>query len=320
MIINKWTYIVQVIHNPTMDKDNLKKIFCTILVVVVAATIGLLASSFKSLGYEEVGIKYDTVTMNLHTEPSYEGLHIGPPGFYFIKFPNVAETIKHDMDCLNKDGVIIKLDINYQYTIKPDYLNQAIKEFKDHETYNDLLRFLGESAIIDACRDYNVSMFQSQRGGFQDMVYKHLKPTFEDVSANLMAVQVNSIWLPSDYEHSVDRMGAAQAEISVALNERPSKLTQANTVEEEAKISAEIAIDKAYSTAKILITQAKANADAILTEFKNEADSYAFLKSEEGLGLDTKSFLAYMSVRALEESDNPVQISMDAPAKTNFFD
>ena len=40
-----------------------------------------------------VGIKYDTVQKKLDDSTEREGLHTGPPGFEFIKFPSVYKSL-----------------------------------------------------------------------------------------------------------------------------------------------------------------------------------------------------------------------------------
>ena len=39
-----------------------------------------------------VGIKYDTISKIVGEDPMLEGLHTGPPGFMFVKFPSVFDT------------------------------------------------------------------------------------------------------------------------------------------------------------------------------------------------------------------------------------
>ena len=40
-----------------------------------------------------VGIAYDTINKDLGTETKTEGLHNGPPGFEFIIFPSVYNSL-----------------------------------------------------------------------------------------------------------------------------------------------------------------------------------------------------------------------------------
>ena len=44
--------------------------------------------------YLLAGVKYDNVAKVLENKTTYEGLHNGPPGFYFIIFPSVFETLE----------------------------------------------------------------------------------------------------------------------------------------------------------------------------------------------------------------------------------
>ena len=39
-----------------------------------------------------VGIKYDTISKIVGEDPMLEGLHTGPPGFMFVKFPSIFDT------------------------------------------------------------------------------------------------------------------------------------------------------------------------------------------------------------------------------------
>jgi hypothetical protein len=65
-----------------------------------------------------------------------------------------------------------------------------------------------------------------------------------------------------------------------------------------------------------MFSRATADAKAILNEYKKEAESYKNLK--EANGLDNAGFLAYMGIRAISNAKNPVQVGMDAPAKTSY--
>ena len=49
-----------------------------------------------------MGIKYDNIAKKLSNQVLGEGLHFGPPGFYFIVFPSVYQTMEF------KDITVIK--------------------------------------------------------------------------------------------------------------------------------------------------------------------------------------------------------------------
>ena len=47
--------------------------------------------------------------------------------------------------CLNKDGVQIKLSISYQYRIRPKDLKSIVLQFKDYDGFQEILRPLGNT-------------------------------------------------------------------------------------------------------------------------------------------------------------------------------
>lgn len=62
--------------------------------VVGIIIVVLLSLSFKKLASNELGLAYDNIAKKLGSEVQYEGLHNGPPGFSFIIFPSVYETME----------------------------------------------------------------------------------------------------------------------------------------------------------------------------------------------------------------------------------
>jgi regulator of protease activity HflC (stomatin/prohibitin superfamily) len=72
---------------------------------------------------------------------------------------------------------------------------------------------------------------------------------------DFLSFQVNNIARPSQYETAVKNKEAAKQNIDVALQERPRKLTEAQTKKKEAAAQANITIEKAESNARILLTK-----------------------------------------------------------------
>ena len=70
-----------------------------------------------------------------------EGLHVGTPGYEFIKFPKVFKTISFGtLKCLNKDGLTIKLSVQFQYKVNEKKIKSLILQFKNHARYVNVLR------------------------------------------------------------------------------------------------------------------------------------------------------------------------------------
>ncbi len=62
--------------------------------VIGLLVIILISVSLRKLASNELGISYDNIAKKLGNAVQYEGLHTGPPGFSFIIFPSVYETME----------------------------------------------------------------------------------------------------------------------------------------------------------------------------------------------------------------------------------
>ena len=87
-----------------------------------------------------VGLAYNIHQKKLATEVMREGLHAGSPGYRFIIFPSVFQSISYvDVKCLNKEGIEIELDVQLQYRARPKHLLEIVLQFKDKENYVKIL-------------------------------------------------------------------------------------------------------------------------------------------------------------------------------------
>ena len=88
-----------------------------------------------------VGVAYNIHEKKLSSEVKREGLHSGPPGYHFIIFPSVFQSISFEkLECLNKDGIEIELNVQFQYRARPKQLRDIILQFKDKDSYLKLLK------------------------------------------------------------------------------------------------------------------------------------------------------------------------------------
>lgn len=287
------------------------------ILAVLVLIISVIVVSLKKLNSSEVAIQYNNFYKTLKDEPYYEGLYLGPPGYDFIRFSSVFQTMSYpNTMCLNKDGVTIHISASFQYRVRPANLKYIIEQFKDEDGYNRVLRHTGASAIHDSCSRFNTSQFQAERGKFQEDLTSRLVDKFETLSCDVTDLQVNNIERPRAYENAIKAKESAREDIEVARNERPQRLTEAQTIKLEAQTEAEIILNEANSEAKIILKRATADGKGILDQYMKEADSYKELK--ETNSLDNKGFLAYMGIRAISNAKNPVHIGMKAPAQSSY--
>jgi len=287
---------------------------CAFVVGIVIMSIALIATSLRKLKSDEVGVAYDTYQKKLASTTQKAGLHNGPPGFKFIKFPSVFKSLSFDKEeCLNKEGVEIELVIEFQYRARPQKLRDIIMEFKDHDNYVKILKFLARASIYDACSKFNTSEFQTRRSFFQEVVYTTMVKRFATVNADITDLQVSNIKRPSEYETVVRNKESAKENINIARNERPRALIEAETAKEEAVTQGRISVQKATSNSRVTLSKAEAEATSILSALKAEAEAYANIMRSQGLSAD--GLLSYLGVRVLADNNNTVNIGFPAPAK-----
>ncbi|KAK2161955.1 hypothetical protein LSH36_107g08004 [Paralvinella palmiformis] len=302
----------------------------SVVLAVVVLVIALVLTSVKKIDSAQVGLFYNNFNKELREEPNSEGLYFGLPGFQFIIFTSVFKTMSYPdlvppidgvcvmltFQCLNKDGVTIRINISFQYRVKAANLKSVVDQFKDEVGYDKILRYIGSSAVHDSCSRFNTSQFQAERGRFQEDLTLRLVDKLQVLHCDITDLQVNNIQRPYRYDNSIQAKESSREDIEVARNERPQKLTEAGTTKLEAETEAEIILNNAKSQARIMLTRAITDAKAILDEYTKEADSYRALK--EANNLDTQGFLAYMGIRAISNAKNPVRIGMKAPAKSSY--
>ena len=121
------------------------------LLVIVAIIIGLVASSLKKLSTEEAGLQYDIHLHKLKDQVYEAGLHLGPPGYRFIVFPRVYQTLSfHNVRCLNEDGLEIEVSMQFQYLaqLNGKSLKKLVMEHENHERYKRVIQDTAEEVHI----------------------------------------------------------------------------------------------------------------------------------------------------------------------------
>lgn len=287
-------------------------IACTVAIPVFI--IGMVVSSLGRLQTHEVGVIYDTIWKKLGDEVFNEGLHLGPPGFQWIIFPSIFKSIQFsDVTAISKDGASIKLDISYQYRVRPQKLRTIITQFQDHGTFRTFLEVIGEAVVQDSVAYFNTSQLMSSRAEFQDKVRSEIRQQHGRMNCDVADIQVENIRLPSVYESSVRDKEAARENIEVARSEEPRLITQALTDKRESETEASITLNKAATNSRIHLTEAGRKADSIGHQFLKDTESLVNIKDD--LGLTTSSLISYMTSRAIAANQHSVYIGLPAPAK-----
>ena len=92
---------------------------------------------------------------------------------------------------------------------------------------------------------------------------------------------------------------------------------QAKAEKEEAVTQAKITVQRAESEARVILSKAQAEADSIKAAFDAEAQAFLKLKTDS-LSNSVDGLLSYLGVRLIAESNNTVNLAIDAPPRTKY--
>lgn len=196
----------------------------TLLLFVIV----LLATSLKKVKSTEYGVQYTAYSKKLDDAARTGGLHVGPPGFKFIKFPSTYVTVDLPEDtCVSNDGLRVKFKITFQYQMPAEWLLPAIQKYRNFERWAEVVEAAGNSAVHHSCSEFQISNFQNKRGIIQTTMEENLRikleGTREDgadgVYARAISLQLRNVDLPEEYRVAIREKQAAAEDIVLAQNQ-----------------------------------------------------------------------------------------------------
>eukprot|EP00241_Pyramimonas_parkeae_P007118 CAMPEP_0114249436 /NCGR_PEP_ID=MMETSP0058-20121206/14142_1 /TAXON_ID=36894 /ORGANISM="Pyramimonas parkeae, CCMP726" /LENGTH=316 /DNA_ID=CAMNT_0001362983 /DNA_START=240 /DNA_END=1193 /DNA_ORIENTATION=+ len=313
---------------------------CSALTVTA---ITLIAVSLQRLESNEFGVAYDVRAKILSSKVEEEGLHAGPPGFKYIKFSSTFSTVYIPKDlgpeemynCVSGDGLIVDLEVTFQYLPDLTQLVQLTKLYRNEDRYRRVVRAAGVSAINHGCGDFSISSFQSERAAVQQRMFEYLQLKLEGAAASTantsaslhplapgvftraISLSLEDVGLPERYQQAVSAKQSAEEDIALAKNQRQEALTKASTKLRTSAINADVIQLRARESAALLLRDAEFQANATRITFQKEAETYAAIITT--LGLTPEGFLAYLGTRAIEETEGAV-LSLVEPAPASYRD
>lgn len=300
--------------------------WCTSLSTILLIIIIMLAISLRKLKSTEYGIQYNTLTKKLDDAAQTGGLHVGPPGYEFIKFPSTYISVDlPDGICVSQDGLQVQFSVTFQYQMPAAWLTMAILKFRDFHRWTQLVEAAGSSAVQHSCSAYTISNFQNKRGAIQATMEDNLRLKLEGSSgegsdgvyARAISLQLRNIDLPELYQAAIAEKQTATEDIVLAQNQRIQETTKAQTTLLAAMEEAKIINNTAVNDADILLTEATISAQEVSFAYETEAGVIVLVKNSLNLTID--GVLAYMSNRLYEKA-SLLKVSAAEPARLSRKD
>merc|ERR1712154_263585 len=295
--------------------------------IIVIISIVLIAVSLQKLKSTEYGIEYDKWAKTLDDAAKMGGLHNGPPGFYFVKFPSTQISADIADTCVSNDGLRVKIDVTFQYQLPADYIKTVVEKNRNFKSWAMIVEATGMSAIQHTCSEYGVTDFQSLRNAIQDRMLENMRLKLEGTENNgisdegvyalATSLQLRNIELPALYKEAVSDKQKAEEDINLAINQRTQEVTKANTQLLAAKEEAQKISNKAANDASVAITLATLKAEETLFAFSKEKE--VLLRAKTDFKLGPNGILAYMTNQLYAKTDN-LNVVMGEPAQISRKD
>jgi regulator of protease activity HflC (stomatin/prohibitin superfamily) len=307
-------------------KDSVKISWGICSVSSVITIIVLIAVSLKKLTSVEYGVEYDRWTKTLDDAAKTGGLHVGPPGYGFVKFPSTQITASLTDTCVSRDGLRVEFEVTFQYQMPADAIVKAVNSYRDYKTWVLVVEAAGNSAVQHTCSEFNVTDFQTQRIQIQSSMHDSLRMklqgspsgiTDDGVYAFASSLQLKNVELPWEYKNAIAGKQQAEEDIALAKNQRTQETTKAQTEQLAADEEARKIMDKAYNDGNVTIIEAELKAQETLFAFVKEQEVLSQAKSL--FSLDANGVLAYMS-NQLYASTPFLEASLGEPARISRKD
>jgi regulator of protease activity HflC (stomatin/prohibitin superfamily) len=292
---------------------------------VLITCIGLLAASLKKVGSTEYGLEYNVHNKQLDDIAKTGGLHLGPPGFEFIKFPSTFVTVDRSGTCNTRDGLQVQFSVTFQYQMPKEWVLPAIIKYRDFDKWATVVEAAGSSAVQRTCSQFETVSYQNQRGNIQNTMEESLRDKLEGpekdgaggVYARAMSLQLRDVNLPTPYKDAVAAKQAAAEDIELARNQRSQATTMAQTALLSAQEEAKKILNTAHNEANVTLTEATLRAQEITFALTSEAQ--VLLRAKNSFNLTTDGVLAFMTNQLYETVPN-LTVSAGEPAKLSRKD
>lgn len=243
------------------------------------------------------------------------GIHGKPYAATVFLWPRVETNVEFgDIVCNSADGLLIDMEISFQYVPDISALVDLTRIFGSFEDWEALMKIQAESAIRHTCGEFGADDYQNNRaivaGAMQDAVKNSTETNFRAIVTKL---QLKQIQRPLEFEDAVRDKENARSEISLAENEEAQALTQAQTKVDVAKQEEARILDTANTTAEILTSKGQDSADAILDRFEQFGNVFGGVKTSSQLTV--RGILTYISN---EIFNTDVTIAVQAPVQLDF--
>lgn len=290
--------------------------------------ITLIATSFSTLEANQVGLRYDSVAVQVANDGTLfaAGVHFLGVGHWFIVYPTTQQSVKFQgseaIQARTRNGLEVSLDVSFNFRLKRSLtdLVELYYDFGEMEEVATVYNRIARNVVRTSASRYDAFAFFFNRTQVETEMTLSLRSQLDKTHGLLDSFQLLDVTLPSRFsEARVKQLNAVQ-EKEAAANEKRVAQISADTRINQTSIEVEAIIITANKEAQQ--QRIAAAADINQLQRRTAAEAAGFRKIKDELNLSPVDTLGYVYVDALQEArSNGKPITMRVPAgKYKFFE
>jgi hypothetical protein len=239
-----------------------------------------------------------------------QGIYAINVGDQLIKFKRTLQDIDiSQIDCITQDKIEIRLSISAQYQLnKNDLIPFILLKFNGNDNYNAFISNIVSNVILRQCGLDIAENYYTDRSIIYNKMYDALinEINFSNQSygSTIEFFQLNNIEFPTTFQNAISSKQVLMQQQITELNNRQSKLIQANTTLFQNQRIGNVMIINATNQANIIINQANITYEIIQNEWKQRAMSYKSIM--DNLKLNQSQLLDYLRADVIRGAESPV--------------
>jgi len=256
-----------------------------------------------------MGLNYGWISETIEDKTYGSGRWYLGLGNHFIKFPKMVKSIFFIDDpsgatqgpalqSRTKDGLNVRLEVSFQYRLKPDDLFNMYSML-GHKYEQTFIRMAIEQ-LTTAATLHNAHYFFTNRSTISQEMHSMLDDHFQShASSEVPFFQLRTVHLPDEFEDAIKETQVKQQEIQIATLEQKTN-----------RVSYETTVLQAEQAVKVLQNQAAGEAASIMAQNEAYCQQYKITQSLQSdalqrlmkaAGWDAKQLLEYLRIRAVRE-------------------
>lgn len=303
-----------------LNPRRLKTIGAFIILLIIITVAILIIVSFSSLEATEYGLDYSWISQTISPTTMTNGLHYLGLSHSFIKFPRTVQTIEFSSsDTANRqvlqsrtsDGLEVKLEISFQYTLQPENLYKLYMKYGEH--YSHVIENVAIDVLTQQTTKYDAYNFFSEIGKIKDDFQKTLDVELSTTCfSNVQFLQlIKNVDLPDLFEEAIQESEVKKQEIEKATAELNKVKVEVDTLIKSAIIQKDVTINLAKGEAESIIKQNDANIASFSQTQTSLTDAYSKLKNT--LKMTNEELIKFIKAKLINSSRTNMIINITSP-------